>query len=212
MYNRTRVIIADDHPIFRSGLRHAIEQETEFEVVGEASDGETALELIERERPDIVVLDINMPKLNGFAVLEEMRNRDLPGRAVILTMHNQEAVIARAMELGVRGYVVKESADEDIVNCLRAVSDGQSYTSPIVTDYLIKRAGRSDKPCDGIGSLTPTERTILKLIGEYKTSREIADEMFISVRTVENHRNNISSKLGVRGSLGLIKYVMNNPF
>jgi DNA-binding NarL/FixJ family response regulator len=199
------IVIADDHPIFRSGLRALIEAEPSFTVIGEASDGEEAVRLIENEKPDVALLDYNMPGLNGFAVLDELAKRRIAVIPVMLTMHNEEAMFAKAMELGVRGYVLKDSASVDIVNCLQAVVRGQIYTSAAVTTYLYKRASGS-KELEGIGSLTPAERKILRLIAEYKSSREIADELCISVRTVDNHRTNISSKLGIRGSHALIKF------
>lgn len=204
------VIIADDHPIFRSGLRAVIESEPSFAVIGEASDGEEALSMIANEKPDIAILDYNMPKLNGFEVLKQILKLKIDVDPVMLTMHNDEAMFAKAFELGVKGYVLKDSASVDIVSCLHAVSQGQVYASAAVTTYLYKRAARTVKAVDGIGALTPTERKILRLIAEYKTSREIADELGVSVRTVENHRSNISSKVGVSGSHALIKFALQN--
>jgi DNA-binding NarL/FixJ family response regulator len=149
-----------------------------------------------------------MPKLNGFAVLEQLSKVQSDVIPVMLTMHNDEAMFAKAFELGVRGYVLKDSASVDIVNCLHAVSQGQIYTSAAVTTYLFKRASSDKKTVTGIGSLTPTERTVLRMIAEYQTSREIADKLSISVRTVENHRSNISSKVGVTGSHSLLKFAL----
>ena len=207
---KTSIVIADDHPIFRSGLRAVIEADPSLIVVGEASDGEAALEMIVGRRPNIVVLDYNMPKLNGFAVLEKISHLQLDVKPVMLTMHNEEAMFAKAFELGVRGYVLKDSASVDIVNCLHAVAQEQIFASTPVTTYLLKRASRPDKPVDGINSLTPTERKILRMIAEGKTSRAIAEELFVSVRTVENHRANVSSKLGLTGSHALFKYAVQN--
>ena len=206
--DKKTVIIADDHPIFRSGLRAFIEADPSFSVMGEAADGAEALDMIVEKRPDIAILDYNMPKLNGFAVLEQLSKLNSVVIPVMLTMHNDEVMFAKAFELGVRGYVLKDSASVDIVNCLHAVSRGQVYTSAAVTTYLFKRASSDKKKVDGLGSLTPTERKILRMIAEYKTSREIANELCVSVRTVENHRSNISSKVGVTGSHGLFKFAI----
>ncbi len=195
--------------MFRSGLRAAIEGDPSFSVVAEASDGEEALHVIQRESPDVVVLDINMPKLSGFAVLTELKKRSIDVISIMLTMHDEEAMFAKAMELGVRGYVLKDSAGVDIVNCIHAVCRGQNYTSAAITSYLFKRASSKTAPT-GLESLTPAERNILKMIAEYKTSREIAEELSVSIKTVENHRTNISSKLGVNGSHGLIKFALRN--
>jgi DNA-binding NarL/FixJ family response regulator len=208
MSEKTKIVIADDHPLFRGGLRQVIEAERSFTIVGEASDGENALRLIQEQKPDVVILDINMPELNGFGVINEIRRKNLRCDIIVLTMHNEEAMFAKAMSIGVRGYVLKDGAAADIVNCLHAVQRGQSFTSAAVTSYLFKRVNGNARPVKGIGSLTPTERTVLRLIAEYKTSREIADELGISHRTVENHRNNISGKLGVQGSHALIRFAL----
>jgi two-component system response regulator DegU len=206
--DKTSILIADDHPIFRSGLRAVIESDPSFVVVAEASDGEEALDLIGTALPDIAIIDYNMPKLNGFAVLDHLSKVQSGVIPVMLTMHNDEAMFAKAFELGVRGYVLKDSASVDIVNCLHAVVQGQIYTSAAVTTYLFKRASSGNKNVDGLGSLTMAEKRVLRLIADYKTSREIADELCISVRTVENHRSNISSKLGVTGSHSLFKFAI----
>lgn len=206
-----RIVIADDHPLFRGGLRQVIEKEANFEVVGEAPDGEAALQLIGDLRPDVAILDINMPILGGFEVVNELRLRDLPCQIVILTMHSEEAMFNKAMSLGVRGYVLKDGAAHDIVQCLNAIRRGQSFTSAGVTNYLFKRASAGNaRPVAGIGALTPTERIVLRRIGEYKTSKEIAAELGISFRTVENHRHNISLKLETSGSHALIKFALQN--
>ena len=208
MAEPTKIVIADDHPIFRAGLRQVIESDHSFKVVGEAADGETAVHMIQQLTPDVVILDVNMPGLGGFAVIGEMKRRGLAGEIVMLTMHSEEAMFSKAMSLGVRGYVLKDGAAADIVSCLHAVRRGQGYTSAAVTNYLLKRAGATGRPVTGIGSLTPTERMVLRLIADYKTSRQIATALGISHRTVENHRNNISAKLEIHGSHALIKFAL----
>ncbi len=204
----TKIVIADDHPMFRAGLRQAIEADRTMAVVGEAGDGETALALIDEFAPDVVVLDVNMPGMSGFDVIAAMRRRSLPGEIILLTMHSEESMFAKALSLGVRGYVLKDSAAIDIIACLNAVRRGQTYTSAAVTTYLFKRATGTIKPVEGLNSLTPTERRVLRLIAEYKTSREIAADLGVSHRTIENHRNHIAAKLGVSGSHGLIKFAL----
>src|ERR1043166_3438937 len=206
--DKKSILIADDHPIFRAGLRAVIESDPSFTVTAEVSDGEEALDVISTRSPNIAILDYNMPKLNGFVVLERLVKLHSDVIPVMLTMHNDEAMFAKAFELGARGYVLKDSASVDIVNCLHAVAQGQIYTSAAVTTYLFNRASRDKKIDGGIGSLTSTEKKVLRMIAEYKTSREIADELHISVRTVENHRSNINSKVGVTGSHGLLKYAI----
>jgi len=203
-----KLIIADDHPIFRSGLKQIIDGDRKFDVVAEASDGESALNLIQQQTPKIVILDVNMPKMTGFEVAKELRRREIDCEIVFLTMHSEEAMFNKAMDLGAKGYILKDSAAVDIINCLQAVANGQNYTSPAITTYLFKRATRSAKQTNSIEDLTPTERMILRLIAEYKTSKEIADELSISHRTVENHRYNICQKLSVSGSNALVKFAL----
>ena len=208
MDQRTRILIADDHPIFRSGLRQVIESDERMSVVAEAEDGASALKLIREHKPDIVVLDINMPGVTGFQVAEAMRTENLSSEVVLLTMHSEEAMFTKALSLGVRGYVLKDSATTDIVNCLHAVRKGENYTSAELTKYLFKRATGQSPPVEGLDSLTPTERRVLALIAEYLTSREIADKLGVSVRTIENHRNTICAKLDVHGSHALMKFAL----
>ena len=203
-----RILLADDHPIFRKGLRQTIEAEAGLRVVAEAEDGETALRLLQELRPELAVLDINMPKADGLEVAREVRQRKLPIEVIFLTMHSEEAVFNRALELGVKGYVVKDSAVTDIVNSIRAVAAGQNYTSPSVTSHLFKRAGRAVAKLPSLADLTPTERRILRLIADYKTSKEIAEELCIHYRTVENYRTSICAKLDLHGSHALIKFAL----
>ncbi len=208
MNKEVTIIIADDHPIFRSGLRQIIDGERRFSVVADCADGEAVLQAIEKEKPDIVILDVNMPKMSGFAVAKELRRRQIKCEIVFLTMHSEEAMFNKAMDLGAKGYVLKDSAAVDIINCLQAVANGQNYTSPAITTYLFKRATRGAQKTNSIEDLTPTERIVLRLIAEYKTSKEIADELCISHRTVENHRYNICQKLNVSGSNALVKFAL----
>lgn len=203
-----RVIIADDHPIFRGGLRQVIDNEQKFQVVAEASDGETALNLIEEQKPDIVIFDVNMPKMTGFVAAKELRRNNQDCEIIFLTMHGEEAMFNKAMDLGAKGYVLKDSASVDIVNCLQAVANGQNFTSPAITTYLFKRVTNNSNKTNSVEDLTPTERIVLRLIAEYKTSREIAEELSISYRTVENHRYNICQKLDVSGSNSLVKFAL----
>jgi DNA-binding NarL/FixJ family response regulator len=211
MSAEVRIVILDDHPIFRSGLRQTIDAAPPLKVVGEAADGQAGLALIEKLKPDVTVLDINMPLMDGLDVLREVRHKRLPGEFIVLTMHNEESLFNHAVSLGVKGYVLKDSAVSDIVNCIHAVIEGQVYTSPAITSYLFKRAyGRTDAGdrVPGIDNLTPTERTILRLIAEYKTSKEIAEQLCIHYRTVENYRSNICTKLNLHGSHALIKFAL----
>jgi two-component system response regulator DegU len=206
-----RVLIADDHPIFRKGLREVIEAERGLHCVAEAADGEVALEEIERQQPQVVVLDIQMPKCDGFAVARAIRERQLPIQIVVLTMYDDEEVLNQALDIGVNGYVLKESAANDIVGAIKAVANNQSYISPSSAGHLLARRARaaalaSQKP--GVQDLTKTEQRILRLIAQHKTSKEIAGELFVSHRTIENHRLNICQKLQIHGSNALLKFAL----
>lgn len=213
MPGRIKVLIVDDHPLFRQGLRQVVEADERFELVAEAGDGPTALDLIRKLKPDIAVLDINLPGASGLEVAGELQARRLPTAVVILTMYREEETFNRALDLGVKGYVLKENAVEDIISSLASVSRGEHYLSPSISSYLVHRRGRAEtlsarRP--GLDDLTKAERRILKLIAEKKTSREIAAELFISPRTVEAHRANICAKLDLRGSHSLLQFALEN--
>lgn len=208
-----RILIADDHPVFRAGLRQIIEMNAGLKVVAEAEDGPMALERVREHQPDVAVLDVDMPGMDGFEVVRALRQEKLPVEVVFLTMHKDEDMFNAAMNIEVRGYVVKDSAVTDIVASIRAVHAGHPFISPALSVYLLNRKQRAvrltqEKP--GIYQLTPTERRILKLLSENKTSREIAGEMYVSHRTIENHRSNICQKLGLHGNNALFKFAIEN--
>lgn len=203
----TTIIIADDHPIFRRGLRGIIEAEESFRVVAEADNGDDALRLIEEHEPDVAVLDLDMPKLDGFGAARLIQEKNLAVGVIILTMHNSESLFNRALDLGVKGFVLKDSAMPEITDCIRTVAGGKNYFSPQLSTHLVNRGNRSANQT-GLQTLTPAERNILKLIAEEKTSRQIADELFISPRTVDRHRANISAKLNLHGANSLLKFAV----
>ncbi len=213
MTTKLRVLIADDHPLFRQGLRRAVESDPACEVVQEAGDGRTALEFIRELKPDLAILDINMPVLDGLAVVRRMREERLPGEVIFLTMYKEEDLFNAALDLDVKGYVLKESAVADILQGVRSVAAGHAYLSPTLSDFLLhRRAGaaalRRQKP--GLDRLTPAERRILKLVAEDRTSKEIADQLGLSPRTIENHRANICARLGLHGVHSLVKFAYDN--
>lgn len=205
------IVIADDHPIFRRGLRGIIEGQSDLKVVSEADNGEIALSMIREFEPDVLILDVDMPQKDGFETAREIIQQDLAVDIVFLTMHNSESIFNAALDLGIRGYVLKDSALPEITDCIRAVASGKNYISPPLSTYLLNRAGRAEelvRRTPGISDLTQAERKILKLIAAEKTSRQIADELFISIRTVDRHRANISAKLELRGGNALIKFAL----
>jgi len=211
MNNEIQIVMADDHPIVRQGLRQTIEADAALKIVAEAGDGKTALSLIVQHHPAVAVLDIDMPEQDGFSVARAVRQQNLGVEIVFLTIHREEELFQAALDLGAKGYVLKDSAVTDIVAAIKSVAAGQPYISPQLSSYLLKRSKsvaelNARKP--GLEDLTPTERRILKLIAQDKSSKEIAAELFISHRTVETHRTNISRKLELHGNLALVKFAL----
>lgn len=206
-----QILIADDHPIFRKGLRQVIETEAGLKVVAEADDGLSALERIKQLQPLIAILDIHMPGMSGFELARAIYEQGIHVDVIFLTMHKAEDMFNAAVEIGVKGYVLKESAVTDIVASIRAVAGGQHYISPQLSGFLFNRSVRQPappRPLPGLAELTPTERRVLKMIAEYQTSKQIADQLFITPRTVDNHRANICQKLGLRGTHSLMKFAV----
>jgi DNA-binding NarL/FixJ family response regulator len=195
------VVLADDHPTMRKGLRLSLEEDRGLKIVAETSDGEAALAEIRKLHPQIAILDIDMPKLDGLAVARALVKEHSETAVIFLTLHADEHLFREAIGLGSKGYILKDSATEEIVAGVRAVAAGQPYLSPAVTAYLLQSSergagNRERKLTDG---LTPTERRIMKLIAVGKTSKEIGAELSIHYRTVENHRTNICRKLELEG-------------
>jgi DNA-binding NarL/FixJ family response regulator len=207
------IIIADDHPIMRSGLRQMIESHPVFQIIGEASDGEEALNLIEEKKPDVALLDIAMPRLTGLQVARLVQERGLSARIAILTMSADEIVFNEAMDLGVLGYVLKENASSEVLNSICTVAEGKYYISPSISGFLMKRSKNREaafSSIPGLADLTPMEIRILKLVAGNKTSKEIAFDLSISPKTVENHRANISAKLHIGGNNALLRFALEN--
>jgi len=196
-------VIADDHPIFRQGLRTVIETDPLLRVLGEADSGETALKSIVELQPDVVVLDINMPPPDGLEVARQLRRQQLPVEIIFLTMLKEEALLKAAGDLGVNGFVVKDAAANEIIGCIKAVAAGQSFFSPELTARLVTR--RQTSP---LKNLTASELRVLTFVAEAKTNKEIAELMFISIRTVEHHRSNICTKLGITGKNALLMFAL----
>jgi len=206
-----RVVIADDHPVVRRGLRQAIEADPRLKVVAETGDGEAALAQIQELKPAIAVVDVDMPRLDGFGVAREIRKKRLPVDIVFLTIHGEEDLFHAAMDLGSKGYLLKDSALTEIVTALHAVAEGNYYVTPSLTAHLLQRRSRaqafaSEQP--RLSDLTPTERRILNMVAEGKSSKSIAEELFIHYRTVENHRTNICQKLGLQGHNALFRFAL----
>lgn len=211
MASDIRILIADDHPIFRQGLRQVIEAQQGLTVVAEAEDGDRALQQLREADIAVAVLDVMMPGKDGFAVARAAREDRLNAAMIFLTMHKDEHYLDAALDAGVRGYVLKDNAATEIVECIRSVAGGGEYISPTLSSFLIRRHTRAaslaeQKPA--IEQLTATERRIVRLVADGLTSREIAAQLGIGVRTVEHHRNNVAVKLALRGSHALTKFAL----
>jgi DNA-binding NarL/FixJ family response regulator len=206
-----RVLIADDHPIFRDGLARVISRDPRLQVVAEAENGDEAVARLIESRPDVAVLDLDMPGRDGFAVVRAAQEARLAVKVIILTSHKNEELFRSALDLGVAGYVLKDGAVTEIASAIRAVAAGRNYFSPELSTYLVNRANRGadlkrKKPA--VGDLTPAERRVLKLIAAEKTSKEIAEILYVSTRTIEHHRANICEKLDLHGFNALVRFAV----
>jgi DNA-binding NarL/FixJ family response regulator len=207
----TTIILADDHPLLRMGLREIIHRHAGFRVVAEAGNGERALELIEGLRPSIAVLDIDMPKISGLEVGKQILARKIPTEIIILTMHDEASFFERALDLGVMGYVLKDSVENEIIAAIESIQLRKPYISPSLSNILLKRNPHAQGGTEqklGIADLTLTERKVLKLVADDKTTKEIADLLFVSERTIESHRSSICAKLDLHGQNALLRYAM----
>lgn len=207
------VLIADDHPIFRRGLCDILAGDATLRLVGEAADGEQAWQMIQDLQPRVAVLDIHMPKRSGIQISRLVSQQRLPVELIILTMDTEEALLNEALNLGIKGYLLKESAVGDLLQAIHRVAEGGCYLSTGMSGALVRRnagreALRAEKP--GLDRLSPTERQILKLIAEDRTSKEIAELLRCSPRTVETHRQNISQKLELSGSHSLLRFAFDH--
>ncbi len=210
MKKEIKVVIADDHPVFLKGLRMIIESEPNLQIIGEASNGAAALTMIQELKPDVAILDLNMPHKNGFEIVRELQENNFKVNVIFLTMHDEEATFTSALDLGVKGYILKDCAVAEIVDAIKAVAKGHNFITPKFSTYLVNLNQETKNFVLRIESLTVTELKILRLITEHKTSKEIAAELFVSPRTIDRHRYNICNKLEISGVNSLIKFAIEN--
>ena len=212
MNKRKKIVIADDHELLRSGLSQVLDHQNCYDIY-EASNGLEALNLIRQERPAAAILDIEMPGLNGYEVAVKVLSKLKHTQIIFLTIHKDESMLNKALDIGVKGYVLKESTISEIINCLEAVLKGKNYLSPALSDLLIRRHSEpvvDEKVQDGLDLLTNSELMILSLVSQMKTSHEMADELNVSVKTIQNHRNNTCNKLGLSGRHALLRFALDH--
>lgn len=208
--NNLKLFIADDHGILREGLKHILNSMPGCEVVGEAADGQEALERIEEIKPDLAILDISMPEMTGIEVARRLRKYNPQIKIIVLTRHDNEEYVDQLLKYGIQGYVLKDDAGDDLMRAVEAVRKDETYLSPRITKKLMSDYGRPNRRQDSgqFSLLTNREREILKLIAEGKTNEQIAKQLWISPRTAKVHRANIMKKLDVHKVADLVKYAI----
>lgn len=203
------IVLVDDHPIVRKGLRHLLESEPEFEVMGEAEDGVDALLLAKQLKPNILVVDMMMPGLNGLEVVRQVKYNSPDTRTIVLSMQSADAYVIEALKNGASGYVLKETGPSELINAVREVVQGNQYLSPkLAKRFQVSGQKIMDAPLDNYETLTTREREILQMTAEGRTSQEIGNKLAISPRTVEVHRRNLMSKLGIHNQAELIRFAI----
>jgi DNA-binding NarL/FixJ family response regulator len=207
---KIRVLLVDDHAILREGIKALLEKQDDIEVVAEAADGREAIPKAVQFRPDVVVLDISMPTMDGLESTRQMKRENPDIKVLVLTMHDNEEYFFQLLRAGASGYVTKKSVSRELVSAIEAVYRGESFFCPSMAKFLLSDFLRLDKAVENTGQeeLTPREREIVKLIAEGYTNQQIADLLHRSVKTIESHRSNILRKLGIHDSIELVKYAV----
>lgn len=204
------ILIADDHDIIREGIKNILRKQPDYEIAGEAENGEEVLEKVSALKPDILLLDITMPKKSGLEILEQVQCLSRKTKILIISVHKADAYVMRALKAGVKGYLNKENAADDLLPALRKITAGQVYLSADASSTLLEKATKTPQDLAQESVLSDRETEVLRLVAEGKTAKEIADALFISPRTVENYKNNILQKLGFHKTSDLIKYAIKN--
>ena len=208
MSNKIRVLLADDHTVLRAGLRSLISHETDMEVVGEASDGQESLAKATELEPDVVVMDIAMPKANGLEAISALRRGGVESKILVLTMYSEEQYLMQVLRRGGNGYVLKRSADTELMQAIRTVHAGGVFLYPSAARLLLDDRSSDDGESAGLDLLTEREREVLKLTVEGYTNQEIATRLIISVKTVDTYRSRIMEKLNLRHRSELVRYAL----
>jgi two-component system response regulator NreC len=208
---KIRVFLVDDHTVVRQGLRRILESDEEIEIVGEAGDGRTAIDLVQKLRPHVVVMDVAMPELNGIEATRQIVKRVEGAKVLVLSMHGDDVYVRQALKAGARGYLLKDSEDLDLIKAVKAIKAGGSFFSPpvskvVLSGYLGDKAGGEID--DGVARLTDREREVLQLIAEGKTNKEVAHALSVSINTVETHRKHIMEKLDLHNTAELVRFAI----
>jgi two-component system response regulator NreC len=208
---KIRILVADDHGIVRKGLCLQLQQHEDFEVVGQAADGRQAVEMVEQLQPNVVIMDITMPALNGIEATAQITKRNPRVGVVILSMHSDDSYLARVLAAGAKGYLLKDAADDELPRAVRAVADGTAFFSPsigklLLEDYMRQLQQRGLQ--DSYELLTERERETLQLLAEGKSNKEVATILNVSVSTIETHRYNVMAKLGLHSSVDIVRYAV----
>ena len=208
---KIRVFLVDDHTVVRQGLRRILESDEEIEIVGEAGDGRTAIDLVQKLRPHVVVMDVAMPELNGIEATRQIVKRIEGAKVLVLSMHGDDVYVRQALKAGARGYLLKDSEDLDLIKAVKAIRAGGSFFSPpvskvVLSGYLGDKDGGDAE--DGVARLTDREREVLQLIAEGKTNKEVAHALSVSVNTVETHRKHIMEKLDLHNTAELVRFAI----
>ncbi len=203
------IVVADDHKIVREGLIRLLEARDDFNVVGEASNGEEAVALVLKKRPDVVLMDINMPKLSGIDATRQLEKAGSRSKILVLSMHESRTYVEEVLRAGAAGYIVKNSASKDVHSAIDAVRSGASYLSPAITQQVVDAIARpGDSGPSGVSKLTGREREVLKLIAEGLSSKEIASDLGVSLKTIDSHRSNLMEKLDIHKVSGLVRFAI----
>ena len=211
MGHKITILLADDHAVLRAGLRALLSAEPDMEVIGEAGDGIEAVARARELKPNIVVMGIAMPKLNGLAATRQIAQAGLPSKVVVLTMHSEEQYLFQVLEAGAAGYVLKRSADTELMEAIRSTHRGEAFLNPAAARLLVDRyiqQTRSDDTGDAFDDLSERERAVLKLTAEGFSNQEIADKLYISPKTVDTYRSRIMEKLGLHHRSELVRYAL----
>jgi two-component system response regulator NreC len=208
---KIRVFLVDDHTVVRQGLRRILESDEEIEIVGEAGDGRTAIDLVQKLRPHVVVMDVAMPELNGIEATRQILKRVEGAKVLVLSMHGDDIYVRQALKAGARGYLLKDSEDLDLIKAVKAIRGGGSFFSPpvskvVLSGYLGDKADGDAE--DSVARLTDREREVLQLIAEGKTNKEVAHALSVSVNTVETHRKHIMEKLDLHNTAELVRFAI----